>query len=152
MYKYKKILYIFCFLFLIFIDQLSKYLIRLYYSGFYICNHNLAFGLNLKWGILIFIFLFILIALNFQFKIFNLKLISNFKFQISNWSVLNISGIILIASGGISNIIDRLHFGCVIDFIDLKFWPVFNLADIYITLGVILILISYFKSKEKNNF
>jgi signal peptidase II len=51
----------------------------------------------------------------------------------------------LILSGAVSNIIDRLYFGCVIDFIDLKIWPVFNLADSFIVLGVILILLKQFK-------
>lgn len=48
--------------------------------------------------------------------------------------------LMLIFSGALSNIIDRLYFGCVIDFIDLKFWPVFNLADVYITIGGIMLI------------
>ena len=50
--------------------------------------------------------------------------------------------------GGISNIIDRIFFGCVIDFIDLKFWPVFNLADVFVTTGAIIILIQTIKQNS----
>ncbi len=46
----------------------------------------------------------------------------------------------LICGGAIGNIIDRLLFGKVIDFIDLNFWPVFNLADAAIVVGVALLL------------
>lgn len=43
----------------------------------------------------------------------------------------------LIMAGGVSNLIDRIRLGYVVDFIDFKFWPVFNLADVFITLGVL---------------
>ncbi len=46
-------------------------------------------------------------------------------------------GLILI--GGFSNFLDRLYFRGVIDFISIGFWPVFNLADIYITTGIIIL-------------
>ncbi len=46
-------------------------------------------------------------------------------------------GLILI--GGFSNFLDRLYFKGVIDFISIGFWPVFNLADIYITAGIIIL-------------
>jgi signal peptidase II len=43
------------------------------------------------------------------------------------------------AGGGASaNLIDRLHNGTVTDFIDLRVWPVFNLADVAIVAGVIV--------------
>ena len=41
----------------------------------------------------------------------------------------------LILAGGFSNFADRIYFGCVIDFIDLKFWPIFNPADVFISIG-----------------
>ncbi len=46
-------------------------------------------------------------------------------------------GLILI--GGFSNFLDRLHFKGVVDFISIGFWPVFNLADVYITAGIIIL-------------
>ncbi|MFH1441248.1 MAG: signal peptidase II [Candidatus Omnitrophota bacterium] len=45
----------------------------------------------------------------------------------------------LILSGAIGNLIDRLYFGYVIDFLDFRIWPVFNVADSAITVGAILL-------------
>lgn len=54
-------------------------------------------------------------------------------------------GLSLILGGALGNLIDRLMYGYVIDFIDAYYgswhWPVFNLADSAITLGVILVLL-----------
>ncbi len=47
-----------------------------------------------------------------------------------------------IVGGAIGNIIDRFHYGYVVDFIDLRWWPVFNVADSCITVGVALLVIS----------
>ena len=46
----------------------------------------------------------------------------------------------LIFGGAVGNIVDRLHFGYVHDFVDLRFWPVFNVADSAITVGVVMLL------------
>lgn len=53
----------------------------------------------------------------------------------------------LISSGTIGNLIDRIYFGYVIDFLDLRIWPVFNIADSSITIGAILLGYSLLKSK-----
>ena len=57
----------------------------------------------------------------------------------------------LILGGTIGNLIDRLRFGYVTDFIGVGFWPVFNIADSAVTVGAILfaflVLIS---SRERN--
>jgi signal peptidase II len=45
----------------------------------------------------------------------------------------------LILAGALGNLIDRLAFGYVIDFLDFRVWPVFNLADSAITVGAILL-------------
>jgi signal peptidase II len=45
----------------------------------------------------------------------------------------------LILGGAAGNLIDRLKFGYVIDFLDFRIWPVFNFADSCITIGVALI-------------
>ena len=42
--------------------------------------------------------------------------------------------------GATSNLYDRIRRGAIIDFIDVGWWPVFNLADVAITLGVIMAL------------
>lgn len=61
--------------------------------------------------------------------------------------------VLLLVSGLLSNLIDRVFRGFVIDFIDFKFWPVFNLADALIVVGVIwlitVILRKDFKSSKK---
>ncbi|MBU0471188.1 MAG: signal peptidase II [Nanoarchaeota archaeon] len=44
---------------------------------------------------------------------------------------------LLLISGVVGNFIDRVVRGFVVDFIDFKFWPVFNFADAFITIGVI---------------
>ena len=144
-FQYKNVLFL---VILVIIDQLLKYIIRLH-GGFYICNRGAAFGLpflTLLSIILGIILLFYL--LNFK-SIFRQRRISpwmtNFKFQISNCSRITIFSIILIVSGGLSNAIDRIIFGCVIDFIDLRFWPVFNLADTCITIGAIILVIKLWK-------
>lgn len=57
---------------------------------------------------------------------------------------------IFILSGGIGNLLDRLIYGYVIDFIYITFNPyVFNLADSYVTIGVIMYLIFSLKKIPK---
>ena len=51
-----------------------------------------------------------------------------------NWLVRLSLGLQL--GGAMGNLMDRLHYGYVIDFIDFKIWPVFNLADVSIVVGV----------------
>jgi len=60
--------------------------------------------------------------------------------------------VLLIASGIIGNLIDRVFRGFVVDFIDFKFWPVFNLADSMIVIGVVwLIVVILVKDLKKDN-
>jgi signal peptidase II len=49
----------------------------------------------------------------------------------------------LLAGGAAGNLIDRIHEGAVTDFIDLGPWPAFNLADVEITLGVVILVWMY---------
>lgn len=117
---------------LIAIDQFSKYLIR-QDGGFYICNKGVAFGINvpelLFWVLWVIIFgVVIFYAFKNRAEIFYLS---------------------LIISGALSNMFDRLYAGCITDFIDLKIWPVFNLADAFITIGAILVIVKNLKSKSK---
>ncbi|MDP3786586.1 MAG: signal peptidase II [Candidatus Omnitrophota bacterium] len=54
----------------------------------------------------------------------------------------------LILGGAVGNLIDRLRFGYVVDFIDLRFWPVFNVADSCITIGAIILFFVIIRSKD----
>jgi signal peptidase II len=63
-------------------------------------------------------------------------------------STLSSLGVALVCGGAAGNVIDRLFRGdawlrgSVVDFIDLQWWPVFNIADAAITVGAVLLLIS----------
>jgi len=62
-------------------------------------------------------------------------------------------GFLMISGGSLGNIFDRMYYSSVIDFIDISYnnfhWFIFNVADIFITLGVImLIFIEIFKKKR----
>jgi signal peptidase II len=54
----------------------------------------------------------------------------------------------LIFAGALGNLADRLVFGYVIDFIDFRIWPVFNIADSAITIGAVLLGYSILTSKN----
>ncbi len=55
--------------------------------------------------------------------------------------------LMLILSGATGNLIDRLRLGYVVDFIDLRIWPVFNLADSLITIGVCILAFLFLKKE-----
>lgn len=55
----------------------------------------------------------------------------------------------LICAGAIGNVTDRLIYGKVIDFLDFRFWPVFNIADSSVVIGVVLIIFIYTLFHEK---
>jgi signal peptidase II len=51
-------------------------------------------------------------------------------------------GLGLVIGGSGSNLVDRVRLGHVTDFLDLRFWPAFNLADTFIVVGVGILLVS----------
>jgi signal peptidase II len=53
-----------------------------------------------------------------------------------------------IVGGAIGNIVDRFHYGYVVDFIDLRWWPVFNVADSCITIGVVVLILTTFRRER----
>lgn len=66
------------------------------------------------------------------------------------------AGLSLILGGALGNVIDRFAYGHVIDFIDAHYrhwhWPIFNVADTAITIGVVMLLIhSFFGSREQRS-
>ena len=65
-------------------------------------------------------------------------------------------GFLLIIGGSLGNIYDRVYYSAVPDFIDIHFnnyhWFIFNVADIFITIGIVfLISIEIFSSKKRKN-
>jgi len=65
-------------------------------------------------------------------------------------SPLFLISLVMIASGGMGNVIDRLARGYVVDFFDFRVFPVFNVADIFVTLGCALILFYTIFIEDKN--
>jgi signal peptidase II len=133
-------------------DQLSKLWIRAHLelgeslsitdrlSFIYIGNTGSAFGLLANQTFLIIIIsiaalLFILLFLRY----------------LSPATTLSIVSIGLIMGGAVGNLIDRLRFGYVTDFIYFRLWgnfhwPAFNIADAAITVGVFLLIYSFYRS------
>jgi len=110
------------FVLLVFIDQIFKYSIR-HFGGFYICNAGMTWGIKMPEFLLLLLDIIILIC------------VFCFSLRKDNKNIATSVALVLILAGGISNFVDRIYFGCVIDFIDLKFWPIFNPADIFISIG-----------------
>ena len=54
----------------------------------------------------------------------------------------------LFLGGAIGNLIDRIEIGLVVDFFDFRIWPIFNVADIAICVGVGLIIWSVMKEES----
>ena len=109
---------------------------------FYLENRGAAFGIfeNMRWMFLLGTGLILVLAV-FLFRRFP-KQRKYLPFFIS---------LTMIAAGGIGNLIDRLRLGYVIDFFyfSLIDFPVFNVADIYVTVGVALFAILYLIAGEE---
>jgi len=58
------------------------------------------------------------------------------------------TAILFIIGGTLGNLADRIMYGYVIDFLDFIVWPVFNVADSFITIGVVAIVISVLADKK----
>lgn len=94
-------------------------------------NYGIAFGIGLNnIIILILIFIALIIIIHALLKAYLEK------------DLILITSLTLIFAGAISNLIDRFTYGFVIDYIDLKYFTVFNIADAMITAGVIILLFS----------
>jgi len=100
-------------------------------------NQGIAFGILFnKTFLLILVILVIFILFGFLFKSYSKK------------NILEIFSLTLVIIGAISNLIDRLLFGFVIDYIDVSFFTVFNLADCMITFGVLILAYEILKRKK----
>lgn len=62
-----------------------------------------------------------------------------FYYQLKGEHILLRIALGMVVGGAIGNLIDRLRMGMVIDFFDFRIWPVFNIADSAIVLGMIYI-------------
>lgn len=90
-------------------------------------NDGVVFGLDLPiWAIYALTLLVMALAIN---------LIYTNKLWRDKW---HLTGLALLFSGAIGNVIDRVRFGYVIDFIKVYWWPNFNLADVFIVLAVVI--------------
>lgn len=100
-------------------------------------NTGIAFGFfhgGSKW-LLAAIFLGILVLFYLTFQMRNELLMFRLSF-----------GFVL--GGALGNVIDRMTQGAVIDFLDFRIWPVFNLADSFITVGVSILVLLILKGKR----
>ena len=149
-YKLKNLQKIVIFLILVSLDLFSKYLVFNYIDLYkfiqitpflditHIHNFGISFGLfsNTIPSVNL-----IIIALLVVF--FIIYLLLNAKDYLEYW------GLFIIICGAIGNIIDRFVNGYVIDFIyfhiNQYYWPAFNFADIYISVGIIMLLFNMLK-------
>jgi signal peptidase II len=107
----------------------------------YIQNPYSAFGL-LKLHNNVFIIIALLIILVIIFFLRN-KMVEQNR--------LVFFALIFILGGSLGNIIDRLRVGSVIDFLDFRIWPIFNIADSAINIGLLLLVIHFLFKKEEQN-
>lgn len=129
-------------------DQLSKYLAQKYLTGAYDIipgffeleysqNTGIAFGIGIPYMILI-ILSFTLIAV----------IIYVFAKEFKLGNKVSQVALMLVIGGALGNLIDRFLRGFVIDFIAIWKWPNFNLADMYISAGILLMIIYYGRIKK----
>jgi len=55
----------------------------------------------------------------------------------------------LVIGGSVSNLLDRVRLGYVTDFLDLRWWPAFNLADSFIVVGVLILLAALVRAERE---
>ncbi len=130
------------------IDQIVKIvLVEGLWSGFVVndwlqiklvFNHGIAFGFGDGYGIIISSVAFILFAY--------------LMYANRDWLYKTVAvqvGVGLLLAGAISNLLDRLRFdGGVVDYIDVSFYSIFNIADIIIFVGVVLLVIEYWRGNS----
>jgi signal peptidase II len=106
-------------------------------------NSGIAFGMFKNHGIVFIIIPLIMIVL----LVYNFY---HYKYNNEKLSRLYVVAVSLILAGAIGNLIDRILYGYVIDFIDLRIWPVFNIADSAITVGACLLLWRIYVPSKKD--
>ena len=100
-------------------------------------NYGIAFGLPIPAGAFYFIVLIFL------------ALVAHTKFwRFDNPGKSEIAAFSLVLAGAVGNLIDRLRWGYVLDFISVKGFLIFNLADAFIMIGVVLLLKDILKAER----
>lgn len=103
----------------------------------YIMNPGAAFGMMAnKTGLFITVTLVLLIGVAVFYK------------QLRQQGALAVSALGLVVGGALGNLIDRLRYGQVVDFLDFRIWPIFNVADVAIVVGMALLVIVIFRMEE----
>ena len=130
------------------IDRLFKALV-LNFEGFFAIKNVLKINFYQNWGLalsipvspyLIYPLVILILIIVFYFFVENLKR--------NNYFFLWATGLIFV--GAFSNLIDRLRFGYVVDYLNfIGRFPVFNLADVMIITGVGLILLAKLKKPDR---
>ena len=105
----------------------------------YIHNPNSAFGL-LKFPNTVFVLIGIIVILLIVFLL---------RKKIAQKNKLVFFSLIFILGGSLGNMIDRLRVGSVIDFLDFRIWPIFNIADTSLNVGLLLLIIHFLFHKEE---
>lgn len=141
-------------LLILFVDQYLKYLVRQNFSiGHsmpiinnvlhitFVSNTGAAFGLFKKATPIFSIISIVAVVFISMLLIEAIQKREFFKRPMLNASL------VLILAGAFGNLIDRVLIGYVVDFIDVRIWPVFNIADSAITIGTILLMLSFMRQK-----
>ena len=128
-------------IFIILFDQITKFLVEkyLYFKQISVIDNVLLFtyvqNRGGAWGIFNNIPLLFIVLIP-------IVVIGLFFYAIHSKRKLEILSICMIIGGALGNYIDRLFRGYVVDFIDFRIWPVFNVADIFVVLGGVLLILS----------
>ena len=149
---------------LLIIDQLTKFIvlknfqpadsvpiIKNVFHITLVCNKGAAFGIfsEITGSLFIWISFVAVIIIIFTFAFFKKIAFGNNPKQFSK-KKSTLFFLSLILAGAIGNFIDRVRFGFVVDFLDFRIWPVFNIADSAITIGTILLILQMLKHKSKS--
>jgi len=73
-----------------------------------------------------------------------------FMISYDKFSGKSMNWVYLLSAGILSNLVDRIFRGSVVDYIDLGWWPVFNIADSLIVIGVIGLIIQLFREERQD--